>query len=87
MHSSRRDREWLTRPSCGVRAKSPKVCNSCRLGNVARRAAALKDHCKRQLEERMGLARPRKGQGLVFATDTGSLLNPSNLRNRTFKRA
>jgi integrase len=48
--------------------------------------AALKDHRKRQLEERMRLAGLWQDQGLVFASETGSLLNPSNLRNRSFKR-
>lgn len=40
----------------------------------------LKDHRKRLLEERMKLAGPQKDQGLVFASKTGSPLNPSNLR-------
>jgi integrase len=48
--------------------------------------AALKDHRKRQLEERMRLAGLWRDQGLVFPSETGSLLNPSNLRNRSFKR-
>jgi integrase len=47
---------------------------------------ALKDHRKRQLEERMRLAGLWQDQGLVFAGETGSLFNPSNLRNRSFKR-
>jgi integrase len=51
-----------------------------------RAAAALKDHRKRQLEERMRLAGLFSDQGLVFPSETGSLLNPSNLRNRSFKR-
>ncbi len=46
-------------------------------------------HRKRQLEERM-LAKPGQGlwrdSNLVFPTETGSLFNPSNLRNRSFKR-
>jgi len=48
--------------------------------------AALKDHRKRQLEERMRLAGLWQDQGLVFPNETGSLFNPSNLRNRSFKR-
>ena len=47
---------------------------------------ALKDHRKRQLEERMRLAGVWQDQDLVFPSETGSLLNPSNLRNRSFKR-
>jgi integrase len=54
---------------------------------LTRRAvAALKDHRKRQLEERMRLAGLWHDQGLVFPNETGSPLNPSNLRNRSFKR-
>ena len=49
-------------------------------------ASALKDHRKRQLEERLRLAGLWRDQGLVFPNETGSLLNPSNLRNRSFKR-
>lgn len=48
--------------------------------------AALKDHRKRQLEERMRLAALWQDQDLVFPNETGSLLNPSNLRNRSFRR-
>jgi integrase len=49
-------------------------------------ASTLKDHRKRQLEERMRLAGLWQDQGLVFPNETGSLFNPSNLRNRSFKR-
>ncbi len=48
--------------------------------------AALKEHRKRQLEERMRLAGRWKEQNLVFPSATGALFNPSNLRNRSFKR-
>ena len=48
--------------------------------------AALKDHRKRQLEERMRLADLWQDQDLVFPNEIGSLLNPSNLRNRSLKR-
>lgn len=47
---------------------------------------ALRDHRKRQLEERMRLAGVWRDQGLVFPNETGGLFNPSNLRNRSFKR-
>jgi integrase len=54
---------------------------------LTRRAtAALNDHRKRQLEERIRLAGLWKEEDLVFPNETGSLLNPSNLRNRSFKR-
>jgi len=48
--------------------------------------ADLKDHRKRQLEERMRLAGLWQDQDLVFPSKIGSLLIPSNLRNRSFKR-
>jgi integrase len=49
-------------------------------------ASTLKDHRKRQLEERLRLAGLWQDQSLVFPNETGSLFNPSNLRNRSFKR-
>ena len=49
-------------------------------------ASTLRDHRKRQLEERLRLAGLWQDQGLVFPNETGSLFNPSNLRNRSFKR-
>jgi len=48
--------------------------------------AALRAHRKRQLETRMHLAGLWTDQDLVFPNETGSLLNPSNLRNRSFRR-
>jgi integrase len=51
-----------------------------------RAATALKDHRKRQLEELMRLAGLRQDKGLVFPNEVGSLFNPFNLRNRSFKR-
>lgn len=53
---------------------------------LTRQAAALKDHRKQQLEERMRLAGVWRDQGLVFPNETGALFNPANLRNRSFKR-
>jgi integrase len=72
-------RGWVV----GVSTKSGKG----RRVRLTRRAvAALKDHRKRQLEERMHLAEIWQDHDLVFPNKTGSLLNPSNLRNRSFKR-
>ncbi len=48
--------------------------------------SALKDHRKRQYEERLRLAGLWQERDLVFPNETGSLFNPSNLRNRSFKR-
>jgi integrase len=66
-----------------VNLKIPKSRRSVRLTRAT--AEALRSHLKRQLEkiERVGsLYQPG---GLVFATQTGTLINPSNLRNRSFK--
>jgi len=49
-------------------------------------ASVLRDHRKRQLEERMRLAGLWQDQDLVFPNETGFLFNPSNLHNRSFKR-
>jgi len=82
-------RRTLTRGEDGrgwVVGASTKSGKGRRVRLTRRAAAALKDHRKRQLEERMRLAGLWQNQGLVFASETGSLLNPSNLRNRSFKR-
>jgi hypothetical protein len=47
---------------------------------------ALKDHRKRQLEERMRLSRLWQDQRLTFPNEIGHPLNRSDLRNRSFKR-
>ena len=51
---------------------------------TARAVAALKAHRKRQLEERLELAGLWEDRGLVFATQRGTLINPSNLRRSSF---
>jgi len=72
-------RGWIA----GASTKSGKT----RRVRLTRRAvAALNDSRKRQLEERISLGRLWQDQGLVFPNETGSLFNPSNLRNRSFKR-
>ena len=82
-------RRTLTRGEDGrgwVVCASTKSGKGRRVRLTQRAATALKDHRKRQLEERRRLAGLWQDQGLVFAGETGSLLNPSNLRNRSFKR-
>ncbi len=85
-------RRTLTRGEDGrgwVVGASTKSGKGRRVRLTPRATAALKDHRKRQLEERM-LAKPGRGlwrdSNLVFPTEAGSLFNPSNLRNRSFKR-
>jgi integrase len=82
-------RRTLTRGEDGrgyVVGASTKSGKGRRVRLTRRAVAALKDHRKRQLEERMRLAGLWRDQDLVFPNEIGSLLNPSNLRNRSFKR-
>ena len=46
---------------------------------------ALRAHLSRQLGEMERLGSLYQPGGLVFATTTGTIINPSNLRNRSFK--
>jgi len=45
---------------------------------------ALKRHRKQQAAERLGLGDGWQDYGLVFTTEIGTPLNPSNIRNRSF---
>ena len=82
-------RRTLTRGENGrgwVVGASTKSGQGRRVRLTQQAASTLKDHRKRQLEERLRLAGLWQDQGLVFPNETGSLFNPSNLRNRSFKR-
>ena len=82
-------RRTLTRGEDGrgwVVGTSTKSGKGRRVRLTRRAVAVIKDHRKRQLEERLRLAGLWQDQGLVFPNETGSLFNPSNLRNRSFKR-
>jgi integrase len=48
--------------------------------------AALRDHFGRQMEEMDRLNSLYRPGGLIFSSQTGSIINPSNLRNRSFAR-
>jgi integrase len=63
--------------------KTPKSRRSVRLTRAA--ADALRAHLQRQLEEMEQVGSLYQPGGLVFATESGTLINPSNLRNRSFK--
>ena len=82
-----RVRRTLTRTGGKVSLGEPKTKKSRRSVNLTAAAVeALQPHLSRQLEEieRMGsLYRPG---GLVFANESGGVINPSNLRNRSFAR-
>jgi integrase len=63
--------------------KTPKSRRSVRLTRDA--ADALSAHLQRQLEEMERMGSLYQPGGLAFATESGTLINPSNLRNRSFK--
>ena len=82
-------RRTLTRGEGGrawVVGGSTKSSKGRRVRLTQQAASSLKDHRKRQLEVRLRLSGLWQDQGLVFPNETGSPLNPSNLRNRSFKR-
>src|SRR5215208_3423868 len=82
-------RRTLTRGEDGrgwIVGASTKSGKGRRVRLTRRATTALKEHRKRQLEERMRLAGLWQDKDLVFPNATGSLFNPSNLRNRSFKR-
>jgi integrase len=63
--------------------KTPKSRRSVRLTCAA--AEALRSHLEHQLEEMERMGSLYQSGGLVFGTESGTLINPSNLRNRSFK--
>ena len=82
-------RHTLTRGEDGrgyVIGASTKSGKGRRVRLTRQAVASLKDHRMRQLEERMSLTGLWQDQDLVFPNNIGFLLNPSNLRNRSFKR-
>jgi integrase len=64
-------------------SRLPRASRSVRLTRAA--ADALRSHLERQLEEMERMGSLYQPGGLVFATESGTLINPSNLRNRSFK--
>jgi integrase len=81
-----RVRRTLTRIDNGRRLAlgPPKNKKSRRTVRLTERAVeALRSHLERQLEEIEALGDLYKDQGLVFTTEAGTLINPSNLRQRS----
>jgi integrase len=82
-----RIRRTLTRPDNGRRLAlgEPKTKKSRRTVRLTQRAVeALRSHRKRQAEEKLRVGSLYQDQGLVFAGEGGRLINPSNLRQRSF---
>jgi integrase len=80
-------RRTLTRSGGRYTLGEPKTKKSRRSIRLTPRAVeALESHLDRQLRE-MGILRDRyEDRGLLFTTSTGGLINPSNLRQRSFAR-
>jgi integrase len=82
-----RVRRTLTRTDNGKRfvLGEPKTKKSRRTVRLTLRAVeALKSHRACQAEEKRKVGSLYQDQGLVFASESGSLINPSNLRQRSF---
>ncbi len=79
-------RRALVREGGKVKLGDLKTAKSRRQVQLTRAAAdALRSHLERQLEEMKRMGSLYQPGGLVFATESGALINPSNLRNRSFK--
>ncbi len=80
-----RVRRTLTRHRGRLLLSEPKTKRSRRTVRLTEPAVdALRDHLARQVVQIEGLGDVYRDQGLVFATQTGALVNPSNLRKRSF---
>jgi integrase len=78
-------RRTLTRSGGRVVFGEPKTKKSRRSIRLTPQAVeALKSHLERQLQDMEILGDRYQDQGLVFTTDTGAPINPSNLRQRSF---
>jgi integrase len=78
-------RRTLTRSGGKVAFGEPKTNKSRRTIRITVQAVeALRSHLERQLADIEILGDRYQDQGLVFTTDTGAPINPSNLRQRSF---
>jgi integrase len=78
-------RRTLTRSGGRVEIGEPKTKKSRRSIRLTSRAVeALEEHLERQLQEIGILGDRYEDQGLLFTTGTGSPINPSDLRQRSF---
>ena len=78
-------RRTLTRHKGRLLLGEPKTKRSRRTVRLTEAAAkALKGHLARQTEQMERLGDLYEDQGLTFATQRGTLVNPTNLRQRSF---
>ena len=81
-----RVRRTLTHADKAFVLGEPKTKNSRRTIMLTTSAvAALRVHLSRQLEEIERMGSLYQPGGLIFATEAGTIINPSNLRNRSLK--
>jgi integrase len=81
-----RVRRTLTHANKAFILGEPKTKNSRRTIRLAKSAVdALQAHLSRQLAEIERMGSLYQPGGLIFATEAGTIINPSNLRNRSFK--
>jgi integrase len=81
-----RVRRTLSRTGNAYVFSEPKTKKSRRTIKLTAGAVrALRDHLSRQLEEMERMGSLYQPGGLVLATRTGTIINPSNLRSRSFK--
>jgi len=80
-----RVRQTLTRKGTGYVLGEPKTKQSRRTLRLTYKVVeTLRSHRTRQAEEKLKEGRLYQDQGLVFAGQRGGLINPSNLRQRSF---
>ncbi len=80
-------RRTLTRESGHYTLGEPKTKRSRRTVKLTGAATeALRTHLERQMEDMDRLGDLYRDQGLVFTSDSGAPLNPSNIRNRNLRR-
>lgn len=81
-----RVRRTLTKAGKTYVTGEPKTTKSRRAIRLTTGAAdALRNHLSRQLEEMEHMGSLYQPGGFVFAAEAGTIINPSNLRNRSFK--
>jgi len=78
-------RRTLTRSGGRLLLGKPKTKKSRRTIRLPEASArALREHLDRQMEGMQQLGDLYRDEGLVFASEVGTLINPSNLRRRSF---
>jgi integrase len=85
--------EGGTSPKCGITQADeafvlgePKTKNSRRTIRLTKGTiSALQAHLSRQLEDIEEMGSLYQPGGLIFATEVGTIINPPNLRNRSFR--